>query len=73
MLEAREKEAAQQAMLEEIAALEAWLAEFDRQNAEYKRCMELGLPYAGDIEALKAEAAAKYTRLLELRELIGKE
>jgi hypothetical protein len=71
MLEVREKEARRQAIIEEITTLEAWLAEFDRQNAEYRRCMDLGLPYAGNIEALKAEAAAKYTRLLELRAQFG--
>jgi len=71
MLEVREKEAQRQAIMEEIAVLEAALAEFDRQNAEYKRCVELGIPWSGDIEALKAEAAARYTRLLDLRAQLG--
>jgi len=63
----REQEAQEQARLDEIMELEAWLAGFDIQNAEYKRCVELGVPWDGNIEALKAEAKTKQLRLIELQ------
>ncbi len=67
MQEAIEKEAQRQARLDEITEIENWLAVFDAQNAEYKRCLELGIPWNGDIDALKAEAKAKQLRLIELQ------
>jgi hypothetical protein len=56
-----------QARLNEIIEIENWLAAFDAQYAEYKRCLELGIPWNGDIDALKAEAKAKQLRLIELQ------
>lgn len=56
-----------QARLNEIIEIENWLAGFDIQYTEYKRCTELGVPWDGDIDALKAEAKAKQLRLIELQ------
>ena len=54
----------------ELNTLYAWFDMYDKQVAQYQRCLRTGKQYDKDIAVLDAEAQQKQLRIRELRQLI---
>ncbi|MGE5494625.1 MAG: hypothetical protein ACM3S4_04920 [Burkholderiales bacterium] len=53
----------------ELNTLYAWFDEYDKQIAQYQRCLRTGEQYDKDIAALDTEANQKQLRIREIRQI----
>ena len=55
----------------ELMELEDWFMYYDKQTAQYQRCLRLGLEFDKDIVELDNQAVANANRINELRSILA--